>query len=108
MARMRTLLKKGDEVVILSGKDRGRRGKIQRVLAGEGKVIIEGLNLAKKHARPTKTNPQGGVIDKALPVPTGKVMLVCQGCNKPTRIRREEAVDGTWVRVCRKCGRTID
>ena len=101
-------LKKGDEVIILSGKDRDRRGKIQRVLGREGKVIIEGLNLAKKHARPTKASPQGGVIDKALPVPIAKVMLVCSGCNKPTRVRREEAVDGDLVRICRRCGRTID
>ena len=108
MAGVRTLLKKGDEVVILSGRDRGRRGKIQRVLAHEGKVIIEGLNLAKKHAKPTKASPQGGVIDTAAPVPTGKVMLVCKGCNKPTRVRREEAVDGEMVRTCRECGRAID
>ncbi|MGE5529627.1 MAG: 50S ribosomal protein L24 [Patescibacteria group bacterium] len=108
MPETRTLLRKGDEVVILAGKDRGRRGKIQRVLGREGKVIIEGLNLAKKHAKPTKASPQGGVIDKAVPVPTSKVMLVCGGCNKPTRIRREPAVDGVMVRTCRQCGRTID
>jgi len=108
MAEIRTLLKKGDAVVILSGKDRGRRGKIQRVMAREGKVIIEGLNLAKKHAKPTKISPQGGVIDKAIPVPTSKIMLVCSGCNRPTRMRREEAVDGEMVRICRQCGRTID
>lgn len=108
MPAVRTLLRKGDEVLILSGKDEGRRGKIQRVLEREGKVIIEGLNLAKKHAKPTKTNPQGGVIDKAIPVPTAKVMLVCGGCNKPTRMRREAAVDGEMVRICRQCGRTID
>ncbi|MGE5599396.1 MAG: 50S ribosomal protein L24 [Bacteroidota bacterium] len=108
MPAVRTLLRKGDQVMILSGKDRGCHGKIQRVLGREGKVIIEGLNLAKKHAKPTKTNPQGGVIDTAVPVPTGKVMLVCGGCNKPTRLRREKAVDGQMVRICRRCGRTID
>jgi len=105
---VKTLLKKGDEVVILSGKDRGRRGKVQRVVGKDGRIIIEGLNLAKKHAKPTKASPQGGVIDKAIPVPTGKVMLVCKGCNKPTRIRRDEAVDGELVRICRQCGKTID
>jgi len=108
MAIQRTLLKKGDEVVVLSGKDHGRRGKIQRVLRNEGKVIIEGLNLAKKHAKPTKASPQGGVIDKALPVSAAKVMFVCGGCNQPTRLRREVAVDGEMVRICRACGRTID
>ncbi len=104
----KTKLKKGDEVYIISGKDRGRRGKIQRVLSSEGAVIIEGLNLAKKHAKPTKASPQGGVIDKALPVKVAKVMLVCSGCNQPTRFRRQQAVDGAKVRICQHCGRTLD
>jgi len=104
----KTHLKKGDEVILLAGKDKGRKGKIQRVLRPEGAVIIEGLNLAKKHAKPTKTNPQGGVIDKAIPVPMGKVMIVCSGCNQPNRIKRDRASDGTLVRVCKKCGRTLD
>jgi large subunit ribosomal protein L24 len=103
-----THLKKGDEVVVLAGKDQGRRGKIQKVLRPEGAVIVEGLNLAKKHAKPTKTNPQGGVIDKGLPIPIGKVMVVCSGCGQPTRIHRERAIDGSLVRVCKKCGRTLD
>ena len=101
-------LKKGDEVLIISGKENGRRGKIQKVIPQSEAVIIEGLNLAKKHAKPTKTNPQGGVIDKALPVKTSKIMLVCSGCNRPTRFRRDRAVDGTLVRICRHCGRTLD
>ncbi len=101
-------LKKGDEVVVLSGKDQGRRGKIQKVLPQSNAVIIEGLNLAKKHAKPTKTNPQGGVIDKALPVQISKVMIVCSGCNQPTRLKNDRAVDGDVVRVCRNCGKTLD
>ncbi len=108
MAGTKILLKKGDEVLILAGKDEGRKGKIQRVLAGKGQVIIEGLNLAKKHAKPTKASPQGGVIDKALPVPAAKVMLVCGGCKRPTRIAREKAVDGELIRVCKRCGAKID
>ncbi len=100
--------KKGDEVVVLSGKDKGRHGKIQKVLPQASSVIIEGINLAKKHAKPTKANPQGGVIDKALPINIAKVMVICSGCNKPTRIRRERAVDGALVRICRHCGRTLD
>lgn len=104
----KTHLRKGDEVVVLSGKDKGRRGKIQRVLRTKGMVIVEGINLVKKHARPTKTNPQGGVIDKAMPLPTSKVMLVCSGCNEPIRIKREKAADGSLVRVCKNCGRTLD
>jgi large subunit ribosomal protein L24 len=101
-------LKKGDEIVVISGKDQGRRGKIQKVLPQESAVIVEGLNLAKKHAKPTKANPQGGVIDKALPLQISKVMVVCSGCNQPTRFRKERGVDGTAVRVCRSCGKTLD
>jgi large subunit ribosomal protein L24 len=101
-------LKKGDEVEVLSGKDQGRRGKVQKVIPQNNTVVIEGLNLAKKHAKPTKTNPQGGVIDKTLPLQVSKVMVVCSGCNQPTRFRKERAVDGNAVRICRNCGKTLD
>lgn len=101
-------VKKGDEVLVLSGKDKGRRGKIQRVLPRNSAVLIEGLNLVKKHAKPTKANPQGGVIDKALPLHVSKVMVVCPGCSQPTRMRRERAVDGTLVRSCHRCGRNLE
>lgn len=101
-------LKKGDEVLVIAGKDQGRRGKVQKVLPNQNAIIVEGLNLAKKHAKPTKTNPQGGVIDKALPLQISKVMVVCSGCNQPTRFRRNRAVDGALVRVCHSCGKTLD
>jgi len=101
-------LRKGDEIVVLSGKDKGRRGKVQRINKNKGLVLVEGINLVKKHARPTKTNPQGGVIDQAMPLPVAKVMLVCPGCEEPIRIKREKAADGSLVRVCRKCGRALD
>ncbi len=101
-------LKKGDEVVVISGKNKSRRGKVQKVFPETEAVIIEGLNLAKKHAKPTKANPQGGVMDKALPLQASKVMVVCSGCNQPTRLRRERAVDGAVVRICRNCGKTLD
>lgn len=101
-------LRKGDEVLVLSGKEKGRRGKIQRVLAAKGTVIVEGLNLAKKHTKPTRDNPQGGVIDKAMPLSVSKVMLVCPGCNQPARINRERTADGFPARICNKCGKSID
>jgi len=108
MVGTNTKLKKGDEVFVISGKDKGRRGKVQKVLPTDNSVIIEGLNLVKKHAKPTKASPQGGVIDKALPLNIAKVMLVCSGCNQPTRFRRHRAVDGVLVRTCQHCGRTLD
>lgn len=104
----KTHLRKGDEVLVLSGKEKGRRGKVQRVLAGKGTVIVEGLNLAKKHTKPTRSNPQGGVIDKAMPLPAGKVMLVCPACSRPARIKKERDADGSLARTCKKCGRSMD
>lgn len=101
-------IKKGDEILVISGKDKGRRGKVQRVSPRDNAVLVEGLNLAKKHSKPSKANPQGGVIDKALPLNVSKVMVVCPGCNKPTRIVRERAADGSLVRSCRHCNRNLD
>lgn len=105
---LKTFLRKGDEVVVLSGKDKGKRGKIQRVFRTDGKVIIEGVNLVKKHAKPTKNNPQGGVMEKAMPLHTAKVMLVCRGCGQPVRISRDRTPDGSLVRICKKCGHHFD
>lgn len=101
-------VKKGDEVLVISGKDKGRRGKVQKVIPQDNAVLVEGLNLAKKHTKPTKANPQGGVIDKALPLNVSKVMVVCPGCNQPTRAKRERAADGEMVRTCRRCGRNLE
>jgi large subunit ribosomal protein L24 len=101
-------VKKGDEVLVIAGKDKGHRAKVQKVLPSANTVILEGLNLAKKHSKPSKANPQGGVIDKAMPVDISKVMVVCSGCSQPTRISKELAVDGQSVRKCRYCGRTLD
>ncbi|HYH04826.1 MAG TPA: 50S ribosomal protein L24 [Bacillota bacterium] len=101
-------VKKGDEIVVLSGKDKGRRGKVQKVMPNDNAVIVDGMNLAKKHAKPSKANPQGGVIDKALPINISKVMVVCSGCSQPTRIQKDQAVDGKSVRKCRHCGRILD
>jgi large subunit ribosomal protein L24 len=101
-------LKKGDEISVLSGKDQGRRGKVQKVLPKSNSVIVEGINLAKRHTKPTKASPQGGVIDKALPLQISKVMVICSGCNQPTRFRNNRGDDGTVVRVCRSCGKALD
>ncbi len=101
-------VKKGDEVEVLSGKDRGRRAKVLRVMPNIDAVILEGLNIAKRHTKANKSNPQGGVIDKSLPLKRSKVMVVCPGCNKPTRVRREKASDDNKVRVCIKCNQKLD
>jgi large subunit ribosomal protein L24 len=97
-------IKKGDTVVILAGKDRGKRGKVLRVVPKSGKVVVEGLNIVKKHEKPTKEAPQGGVIETPAPIDRSNVQVVCGGCRKPTRIGIKVADDGGRVRVCKKCG----
>jgi large subunit ribosomal protein L24 len=96
-------LKKGDEVEVLAGKDIGKRGAVMRVLPGTNKVIVDRVNIAKKHQKPTKATMQGGIIDKEMPINASNVGIVCDKCHKPTRIGyRFEA--GKKIRICRKCG----
>ncbi len=97
-------IKKGDRVRVLTGKDRGKTGEVMRALPGEGKVIVDGVNVAKKHQRPTKSTMQGGIIDKDMPIPVANVAIVCPSCGKPTRVGFTFDDAGTKVRVCKKCG----
>jgi large subunit ribosomal protein L24 len=97
-------LRKGDEVEVLAGKDIGKRGVIMRVLPGADKVIVDRVNIAKKHQKPTKATMQGGIIDKEMPLQASNVGIVCKSCKKPTRIGYKFEGDGTKVRICRKCG----
>ena len=96
-------LKKGDEVEVLGGKDIGKRGAVMRVYPTAGKVIVDRVNIAKKHQKPTKATMQGGIIDKEMPINASNVGLVCSSCHKPTRIGYR--FEGTKkIRICRKCG----
>ena len=97
-------IKKGDRVRVLTGKDRGKDGNVTRVLPDAGKVIVDGVNVAKKHQRATKATMQGGIIDKDMPLPVANVALLCPACGKPTRVGYKIDGDGTKVRVCKKCG----
>jgi large subunit ribosomal protein L24 len=96
-------LKKGDEVEVLAGKDVGKRGQISRVIAERDMVIVDGVNLSKKHQKPTRATMQGGIIDKEMPLHVSNVALVCGSCGR-TRIGYRFASNGAKVRVCRKCG----
>ena len=96
-------LRKGDRVQVLSGKDRGKTGEIMRAIPGRDKVIVEGVNVAKKHQRATKATVQGGIIDKDMPMPASAVAILCPNCG-PTRIGYRFDDKGAKVRVCRKCG----
>ncbi|HJR23980.1 MAG TPA: 50S ribosomal protein L24 [Acidimicrobiales bacterium] len=97
-------IKKGDRVEVLTGKDRGKKGEVMRAIPAEGKVIVEGVNVAKKHQRPTKATMQGGIIDKDMPIPVANVAIVCPACGKRTRVGFKVDAAGTKVRVCKKCG----
>lgn len=98
-------IKKGDSVVVRSGKDKGRTGTVLQVMPKEGKVLVEGVNVATRHRKPTQTNPQGGIERREAPMAISKVGLAVDG--KPTRVRFESR-DGKKVRVAVKSGETID
>ena len=128
-------IRKGDKVVLLSGKDAGKRGTVERVIERTAAptaarssyrrgtntsgtaVVVEGLNIAKRHTKPRQTSSstdrmpkiqQGGIMDIAQPVPIGKVMVVCGSCHKPTRIGHQTLETGRRVRVCRHCGQQLE
>jgi large subunit ribosomal protein L24 len=96
-------LRKGDEVQVTTGKDRGRRGEITRVFPEDGRVIVDGINLVKKHQKPTRATMQGGIIDKEMPIQVSNVSIWCGDCKKATRIGYRFD-NGAKIRICRKCG----
>ena len=96
-------LQKGDKVQVISGKDRGKQAHVIRAIPADGKVIVEGVHVAKRHAKPTRATMQGGVIDKFMPVAVSSVAIVCNSCG-PTRIGMRIDEQGRKLRVCRKCG----
>jgi large subunit ribosomal protein L24 len=100
-------IRKGDRVRVLSGKDRGKEGEVMRAIPDAGKVIVDGVNVARKHQRPTRATQQGGIIDKDMPLPVSNVALVCPSCGKPTRVGYKIDGSGQKVRVCKKCGGEI-
>ncbi len=106
-------IKKGDTVLIIAGKDRGKQGIVSRALPQVNKVIVEGLNIAKKHIRPQGQTRQGGIIEKAMPLQVSNTMLICTECGKPTRVAHDRRPMGTdqkvrSVRVCKKCQKVIE
>ena len=99
-------IRKGDQVQVIAGKDLGKTGEVTRVLVNADKVIVDGVNVAKRHQRATKATMQGGIIDKDMPIHVSNVAIVCTSCGKHSRIGYR--MDGdTKVRVCRKCGKDL-
>ena len=99
-------IKKNDTVVILSGKDKGKKGKVLEAMPAAGKVVVEGINVATCHVKPKKQGDQGGIVSRETPMYASKVMLVCPMCGKATR-HAVKLADGKKVRVCKKCGQEI-
>ena len=100
-------IRKGDTVRVLTGKDRGKEGEVMRAIPEQGKVIVDGVNIAKKHQKPLNATMQGGIIDKDMPIPVANVALICDSCG-PTRVGYRIDPDGTKSRVCKKCGKDLD
>ena len=100
-------IRKDDMVVVLSGKDKGKQGKILEVMPKEGKVVVEKINVVSRHTKPRKQGDQGGILKKEAPIYACKVQPVCPKCGKPTRAAHKVQADGKKVRICKKCGAEI-
>ena len=100
-------IKKNDTVIVLSGKDKGKQGKVLEAMPADRKVIVEGINMVTRHTKPRKQGEQGGILQKEAPIYACKVQKVCPKCNKPTRPAHKLLADGKKVCVCKKCGAEI-
>lgn len=100
-------VKKGDNVIILAGKEKGKQGKIIQVLSTVDKVIVEGLQIRKRHARGRREGEKGQILTIPSPIPASNVMLVCAKCDKPTRLASRLDGGGGKARVCKKCGEIV-
>jgi large subunit ribosomal protein L24 len=108
MAATKCKLKKDDKVKVLTGKDRGKIGKVLKVLNKKDRVLVENINIIKRHTRPNAKNRQGGILESEAPIHWSNVMLMCNKCVTPIRTKMKILDDGKKVRVCRKCNEIID
>ncbi|WP_394698349.1 50S ribosomal protein L24 [uncultured Desulfobacter sp.] len=105
---MKIRIKKDDKVKVLTGKDKGKIGKVLKVVKKTNRIVVENINVVKVHQRPSQENPQGGIVEKAMPMDVSNLMLMCNSCVKPTRVGIKQLEDGKRVRVCKKCSQQID
>ena len=101
-------IRKGDQVVVRSGKDKGKRGEVIEVMPMRNRLIVEGINMVKRHQRRVPGSLQAGIIDKPAPLNRSNVMLICPSCGQPSRPGRTELPNGKHARTCKKCGEIID
>lgn len=98
---------KNDNVLVISGNYKGKKGKVLKVEPKNNRVIVEGVNFIKRHTRPSQKNQQGGIVEKEAPINVSNVMVVCPKCDTPSRLGRKVLEDGKRVRICRSCGEMI-
>ncbi|MEW6327462.1 MAG: 50S ribosomal protein L24 [Thermodesulfobacteriota bacterium] len=108
MDRLKTYIKKDDRVMVMVGKDRGKIGKILRIIPKEYRALVEKANVVKRHTRPGPLSKEGGIIQKEAPIHISNLMLVCPKCTDPVRVSFKTLEDGKKVRICRKCGEPIE
>jgi large subunit ribosomal protein L24 len=108
MLRDKCHIKKDDKVKVIAGKDKGKIGKVLKVDRKKDRILIENINIVKRHTRPTAKNRQGGIVESEATVPWSNVMLMCSKCLSPVRIQMKRLDDGKKVRSCRKCSEIID
>jgi len=101
-------IRKNDTVTIIAGKDKGKRGKVRRVLPKEDRVVVEGINMIKRHSRAHRAARQAGIIELEAPIHISNVTMVCNKCGKPTRVGFRFLADGKKVRICHSCNEVID
>ncbi len=104
---MNLTIKSGDNVLVITGKDKGKTGKVLKVFANDNKVLVDNVNIVAKHQKPKSQQDKGGIIRKSAPIEASNVLVVCPVCNKATRVSHKE-IDGKKVRVCKKCGASLD
>jgi large subunit ribosomal protein L24 len=102
------LIRKNDSVMVIAGKERGKTGKVLRVIPQEDAVIIERVNLVKRHAKPRGPQQPGGIVEKEAHIHMSNIMMMCDKCNAPVRVGRKILGDGQKIRICRRCGEAID
>lgn len=101
-------IKKGDQVEVIAGKDKGKRGEVLTVDRKKNRVVVEGVNIVHRHMRPSQDNPQGGIIENEAPVHASNVMVVCKACDEKSRLGYKYLDNGNKVRYCKKCDETIE
>lgn len=108
MATVKLHVKKDDMVKIVAGKEKGKTGKVLRIFPAKGRVVVESLNVVKRHTRPTQLNPEGGIVEKEAPMSISNVMLICGSCSEAAKTGIKVLEDGNKARYCKKCNEIVD